>query len=76
MKETIGMTQDGEFRVDIEEDTETLFRNQTFDTLPGTVVLGTGIGHNLSVARLEAEQSFTKAAELAFDFYRKDIQTA
>ncbi len=76
MKQTIEMSQDGGFRVDIEEDTKTLFRGQDFKPLPGTTIVGTGFGHCLTVAMMAAQDQFTKNAVVAREWYLEQKKTA
>lgn len=76
MKEIVEMTTDGEFQVQLEESTLTVFRQHDFETLPGTIIGGTGFGKTLSKARKAAEKQFTKNAGLALSFCRGDAKSA
>ena len=76
MKTKVEMTQDGGFRVDLEVATADLFNGQGFKTLPGTVIIGTGFGHCLTVAMMAAQDQFTKNAVVARNFYLEKEKTA
>lgn len=76
MKTTVEMTTDGEFQVQLEESTLTVFRQFGFETLPGTIIGGTGFGKTLSKARKAAEKQFSENAGLALSFYQGNLKSA
>lgn len=76
MKVIVEMTTDGEFQVQLEESTLNVFRQHGFETLPGTIIGGTGFGKTLSRARKAAEKQFTENAALALSFYQGNMKSA